>query len=261
MKYCTQEKRMSAEIVVQQARTEVIEQREITPLQLIQDSLNKNVAPEVLRELMSLQQSMVRFKWEAEERQAKKDFDDALTSCQSQIGRIAPNQHRHDTNSNWADYSQLDRAIRPIYTAQGFNLSFSEAAPIVPGKVHTEATLSRAGISRHYHNEIMPSTVGLKGGVMATATDADAIASSRNKRYLLLAIFNIAIGIDALEKEGIPDDQVEPYLKAIRTAPDSKALDKVYLAAKKAAVDANDHQALRIFTEAGALRRKELNHA
>ena len=96
---------------------------------------------------------------------------------------------------------------------------------------------------------------------MATATDADAIAQSRAKRYLMLSIFNIAVGIDEVEKQGIPEDQVEPYLKAIRTAPDGKALDRVYLAAKKAAMEVKDDNALRLFTEAGATRRKELTSA
>jgi hypothetical protein len=96
---------------------------------------------------------------------------------------------------------------------------------------------------------------------MATATDADAIAASRAKRYLLLSIFNIAVGIDAVEKEGIPDDQIGPYLTAIKTAPDRTALKKVYVAAKKAAMDLKDDNALRLFTEAGAKRQEELDHA
>ena len=252
---------MNSEIVVQQGRTEAVEQREITPLQLIQDALSKNVAPEVLKELVSLQQSMVRFQWEAQERQAKIDFDDALTACQQQIGRIAPNVQRNDTASWWADYAQLDRTIRPIYTAERFNISFTEVPPIAVGKVRIQATLARGGVSRDYHREITPSTTGPKGGVMATATDADAIAASRAKRYLLLSIFNIAVGIDEVEKQGVPEDVREPYLKAIRTAPDSAALDKVYLAAKKAAIEVKDTEALRLFTEAGATRRKELTHA
>jgi hypothetical protein len=250
---------MSNEITIQNPGA--IQPREITPLSLIQEALSKNVAPEVLKELVALQQSMVRFDWEAQERQAKIDFDDALNDCQQKIGRIAPNAHRNDTNSNWADYAQLDRAIRPIYTAARFNITFSEVSPIAPGKVRVEAMLSRCGVSRPYYREITPSTTGPKGGAMATATDADAIASSRSKRYLLLAIFNIAVGIDAEEKKGIPEDQIEPYLRAISTAPDKPALDKVYLAAKKSAMELKDENALRMFTEAGSTRAKELKNA
>ena len=170
-------------------------ERAITPLSLIQDALSKNVAPEVLKELVALQQSMVRFQWESENRQAKNDFDDALNSCQSEIGRIAPNQKRSDTGSFWADYSQLDRTIRPIYTAQKFSISFTEIAPLVPGKVRIQAILSRCGISKEFSTEITPSTTGPKGGVMATATDADAIAASRAKRYLLIENSDGAVGL------------------------------------------------------------------
>jgi hypothetical protein len=250
---------MSNEIAIQEPTA--IQKREITPLSLIQEALTKNVAPEVLKELVALQQSMVRFDWEAQERQAKIDFDDALNDCQQKIGRIAPNVHRNDTNSNWADYAQLDRAIRPIYTAARFNITFSEVSPIAPGKVRIEAMLSRCGVSRPYYSEITPSTTGPKGGAMATATDADAIASSRSKRYLLLAIFNIAVGIDALEKEGIPEDAVKPYLDAIATAPDVESLKRVYLAASKAATDAKDTEALRVFGEAKNERFKQLAKA
>ena len=250
---------MAGEIVLQ--KDAEIVQRAITPLSLIQDALNHNVAPEVLKELVSLQQSMVRFEWEAQERQSKIDFDDALNECQQQIGRIAPNVERKDTGSWWADYSQLDRTIRPIYSAAHFAISFSEVSPIVPGKVRIQAELSRKGITKTFHREITPSTTGPKGGIMATATDADAIAASRAKRYLLLSIFNIAVGIDQEEKKGIPEDQTEGYLRAITTAPDTDALKRVYMAASKAATEANDTDALKAFAEAKNKRYRELADA
>ena len=251
---------MESAMIVQPDST-VPEQRMITPLSLIQDALHKNTPPEILKELVTLQQSMVRFEWEAQERQAKVDFDDALNACQQEIGRIAPNVERKDTGSWWADYAQLDRAIRPIYTAHRFNIAYSEVASLAPGKVAILATLSRAGISRGYHREITPSTTGPKGGAMATATDADAIAASRAKRYLLLSIFNIAVGIDVEEKMGIPEDQVGPYLTAIKRAPDEEALRKVYESAKKAATDAKDDNAFKLFGEAKNTRYKEIARA
>jgi hypothetical protein len=229
-------------------------ERAITPLSLIQDALSKNVAPEVLKELVALQQSMVRFQWESENRQAKNDFDDALNSCQSEIGRIAPNQKRNDTGSFWADYSQLDRTIRPIYTARKFSVSYTEIAPLVPGKVRIQASLSRCGISKEFSTEITPSTIGPKGGVMATATDADAIAASRAKRYLLIDIFNIAIGIDQVEAQGIPDE--DKYLQAIRTADTVESLKKVFANAWRAAQ--GNKVSEKVLSEAKNERRKQL---
>ncbi len=235
------------------------EARPLTPLTLIQDALKKNVTPEVLKELVALQQSMVRFEWEAQERQAKIDFDEALSDCQQKIGRIAPNQQRNDTASWWADYAQLDRMIRPIYSEQHFSISFTQVAPLTAGKIGVDAILSRKGISRTFHGEITASTTGPKGGVMATATDADAIAESRAKRYLLLKIFNIAVGIDEEEKKGIPQDQCEGYLRAIQTAPDVDALKKVFFAAFEAAKAVG--QSDKIFADAKNKRYKELVNA
>ena len=236
----------------------------ITPLGLIQSALSKNVAPEVLKELVALHQSMIRFEWEAQERQAKMDFDDALNSCQQQIGRIAPNQNRKDTNSWWADYAQLDRTIRPIYTASRFSVAFSEVAPIAPGKVRIQATLSRAGVSKEFFGEITPSTTGPKGGAMATATDADAIAQSRAKRYILLDIFNIAIGIDKDEKQGVCGDDVlsqeeyAPLMEAIEGAETALKVTGAFIRALKAAKNEVEKAA---FEKAANKRKAELQCA
>jgi hypothetical protein len=211
-----------------------------TPLELIQEALRGAQTPEeklaatgMVKELIALQQSMVRFEWEAQERQSRIDFDGALNECQGQIGRIAPNVNRKDTNSWWADYAQLDRTIRPIYTKVGFSIAFSEVQPIAAGKIRIRAEVSRAGVSKEYFSEITPTTTGPKGGAMATATDADAIANSRAKRYLLLAIFNIAVGIDAIEKQGaapvqlMPEPEMLEWLDAISQAPNEKEMGEM----------------------------------
>ena len=235
------------------------QQHPITPLSLIQDALHKGLAPEVLKELVALQQSMIRFEWEAQERQARIDFDNALSDCQKAIGRIAPNVSRKDTNSWWADYPQLDRTIRPIYTGHDFSIAFSEVPPIAPTKVRIQAELSRSGISKLYHTEITPSTTGPKGGAMATATDADAIASSRAMRYLLLKIFNIAVGIDADEKKGgMTNDAGADWVASIEAAADPVETMEAWTKATAAARKLEDYKAMTIFTEARDKRLKEL---
>lgn len=178
--------------------------QQITPLELIQSALKSGTPPEVIRELVLLQQSMERFNWEREERQAEQDFGDALTECQRQIGRIAPNVHR-ENNIWWADYVQLDRTVRPIYLAAGFALSFSDAETDDKGRVRIRATLKRGRIEREYFKEISRTAASSK----MSQPDADASAASRAKRYLLLDIFNIAVGIDKDEKAGIPSEEAK----------------------------------------------------
>lgn len=214
---------------------------------LIQEALRGAVTPEekqaaagIVKELIALQQSMVRFEWEAQERQAKIDFDDALNECQSRVGRVAPNVQRNDTRSWWADYAQLDRTIRPIYTSAGFSVSFSEVTPTNPAKVRIMGTLARGGVSREFFAEITPSTTGAKGNALVNATDADAISQSRAKRYILLDIFNIAVGIDKEEKRGTEASisqsdelRLQEWADALRECGDLNTLKTVFADAYK----------------------------
>lgn len=213
----------------------------------------------VLEKLVALEQSAQRFDWEREERQYRIDFDAALNRCQSAVGRIAPNQKRNDTNSWWADYAQLDRVLRPIYTKEGFSIAYSEVAPLAPGKVRIRGELSRMGVSKEFFGEITPSTTGPKGNAMATATDADAIAQSRAKRYILIDIFNIAVGIDKIEKEGIPDEVVGPWLEKLGNASDTNALNRISLEAIKAV--RGDTNAVQQIGQAKNARIKQIREA
>lgn len=217
-----------------------------SPMELIQQTLQagresglsaQDMAV-IIKELVALRQSEERFAWEREERQAKIDFDGALNRCQKAIGRIAPNVKRNDTNSWWADYAQLDRELRTIYTDEGFSVGYSEEAPIHAGKVRICGLLSRGGVSREFYAEITPTTVGPKGGAMATATDADAIAMARAKRYILIDIFNVAVGIDKQEKQGVPltqdqEAKLADWEEALRQSPDASALKGVFADAYK----------------------------
>ncbi len=240
--------------------TDAIQKTAPTGMELLAELSRKTddpqVAMAVAKAAVDLQIQMEKFQWEREERQAKIDFDEALNSCQSKIGRIAPNQQRNDTRSWWADYAELDRTIRPIYTTEGFAVAFSEVPPLAAGKVRIRAELSRGGVSKEYFSEITPSTLGPKGNAMATPTDADAIAQSRAKRYLLLSIFNIAVGIDRIEKDGVPDDVLEPWLAKMTAAKDSSELNRISLEAIKAV--RGDTDAVQKIGQAKNKRIKEL---
>ena len=183
------------------------------------------VAVAVAKSIVELQIQMERFNWEREERQAKINFDDALHACQEKIGRIAPNRTR-ENNIGWADYAQLDRVIRPIYTEAGFSISFSEAEEIRDGKVMIRAVLSRSGVTREYLQSVTPS-----GNTKMNAADMEASGQSRAQRYLLLKIFNVAIGIDEDERKPFEDD--DPLLLKIAEAHDVKELNRLSLEAIK----------------------------
>jgi hypothetical protein len=233
------------------------------PMSLMQQALSTGTSPEVIQQLVALQEQVERFSWEREERQAKIDFDNALNECQRQIGRIAPNVNRRDTNSWWADYAQLDNTVRPVYIEQGFSIAFSEVDGIAPGKVRIKATLSRSGVSKDYFREITPSTTGPKGNAMVTATDADAIAGARAKRYLILDIFNISIGIDKTEKQGVPSGgmdqgEIDGRCAEIEAAGSKVAIAHLYFGALEAAIKLGDMAAQKKFVASRDKRLAQL---
>ena len=183
-----------------------IEKRAPTTIEIIQQVLaSGGKAAEmavVVKELVALKQSEERFQWEREERQAKIDFDEALNRCQKAVGMIQPNQGRKSQRNIekpdifWLDYVGLDKVLRPIYTEEGFSISFSEIEDSKPGYVGMKATLCRSGISREYFKYLTTEAAFDK----MPKADAEASAASRVKRYLMLQIFNIAVGIDKDEK-------------------------------------------------------------
>ena len=116
---------------------------ELGPMQLMQQALANGTSPEVIRELVALQQSVERFNWEREERQSKIDFDNALNECQRQIGRIAPNRER-ENNITWLDYVGVDKVVRPIYLEAGFSIGFSTS--VEGGRCITERPTSPAAM-------------------------------------------------------------------------------------------------------------------
>jgi hypothetical protein len=247
---------MSTELEVQDKRsapTGMELNPQPTTRQLIQQMLASGGNPvelaPVIKELVGLLQSEERFQWEREERQAKIDFDRALTHCQEQIGRIAPNRTR-ENGIMWADYAELDRVLRPIYTVEGFAIAYSESEVLREGKVLICATLSRGGESRQYFQSATPA-----GNSKMSAADMEASGQSRAQRYLLLKIFNVAIGIDAIEKEPYKQDQymdqgsVADFQSLIEGSANVDDLQRNYFAARDAAESVEDAQAGKRFAE------------
>jgi hypothetical protein len=234
-------------------------QQSLGPMDLMRQALSTGTSPEVIRELVALQQSVERFNWEREERQWRIDFDDALNACQRQIGRIAPNRDR-ESGIMWADYVRVDKVVRPVYLEAGFSISFSEVESPTEGR-RMRATLSRSGVTKEYFSKLTPA-----GNSKMSAADADASGSSRAMRYLLLKIFNIAVGIDKDEKKPFEDGKQpagqvgearqKELCDHIGLAESMYELTRIYLAAQKEAQ--YDGVATLKFAEAKRVRTTQL---
>lgn len=158
-------------------------------------ALNPDLPVEKLEKLLEMQLKVRALEAEAA-------FNAAMTSCQSDMGRVSADAKNTHTGSTYASYGQLDRVLRPIYTKHGFAVSFDEG-PAPAEHVLALAYVSHdAGHTRTYRKTMPIVTKGLKGGDMMTATHGAASAGSYAKRYLLKDIFNVAIGEDDNDGNG-----------------------------------------------------------
>lgn len=128
-------------------------------------------------------------------RDAETAFNVAMNQAQSEMRPVAANASNPQTRSRYATFDKLDRALRPIYTENGFSLSFDEGESPKPDHVRVVCYVSHiAGHTRTYHRDMPADGKGAKGGDVMTKTHAAGAAGSYGARYLLKGIFNVAVG-------------------------------------------------------------------
>lgn len=127
------------------------------------------------------------------ERQAKQAYAIAMNDAQAEMRPVSKDAANPQTKSRYASYGALDSALRPIYTAHGFSLSFyqGEGAPADCVRVACKVA-HRDGHEEHPHIDMPADGKGAKGGDVMTKTHATGSAFTYGQRYLLTMIFNIA---------------------------------------------------------------------
>lgn len=143
------------------------------------------------------------------DRTAEQAFNAAMSEAQQDMRPIAADAQNPQTRSKYASYAQLDRALRPIYTAKGFGVSYDTADSHLPEHVRVLAYVThRDGHARTYHVDMPADGKGAKGGDVMTKTHAAGAAMSYGMRYLLKMVFNVAVGEDDLD--GNTQDKPRP---------------------------------------------------
>jgi ERF superfamily len=135
---------------------------------------------------------------ESEEmRRAEKAFNTAMVRAQSEMTPVVADASNPQTRSKYATYAALDRAIKPHYTAHGLAPSFGTEPLTEPGMMRIVGILGHLdGFARRYQIDMPIDTKGARGGDVMTRTHATGSALTYGKRYLLIAMFNLAIEDD-----------------------------------------------------------------
>lgn len=229
----------------------------ITPLSILQTAVEKGASIETVERLVKLQREMMEY-------DAKLAFDNAMQKAQQQMRRIGVDANNPQTHSKYATYAKIDGAIRPIYTAEGFSLSFDTAEAPNPDIVRLVCYVSHSGYTRTYKLDMPADGKGAKGGDVMTKTHATGAALTYGKRYLLNMIFNLAIGETDDDGNGagsISDQVFADLLDGIEGAYDENELRKAFGAAYIAAEKEKDQDSMRQFVNAKDKRKKELRES
>jgi len=154
-------------------------------------ALNPELPVDKLRELLDMQIRVRAI-------EAEQEYSAAMARVQAAMPVVLKDAYNSQTSSPYATVSAIAAAIKPIYTAEGFSISFSEAKSDKPDHVRVRGTVRH----RNGHKDETPYTdvaidkTGIKGNDNKTLTHAEGSSFTYGRRYLTCMVFDVATGID-----------------------------------------------------------------
>jgi hypothetical protein len=158
---------------------------------------------------------------------SEREFNEKMARAQAKMRPVAADADNKQTRSKYATYAALDRALRPIYTEEGFAPSFNTLPDAPENHVRVVCDLTNCGHTRRYQLDMPADGKGAKGGDVMTKTHATGSAVSYGMRYLLKMMFNVAVGEadddgnaagDVAPRQRITEEQVKEIEALIEKA-------------------------------------------
>jgi hypothetical protein len=147
---------------------------------------------------------LLRMQREMEHDQARRAFNQAMAITQADMPPVVRSATNKHLNNKYAKLEDVDREMRPIYTAHGFSVRFG-SAPAPEGYIRITCTVAHAsGYFEENYLDAPTNNVGSQGGRTAT-TGVQAVGSAVTylRRYLLGMVFNIVLADDDDDGEGM----------------------------------------------------------
>jgi len=167
-----------------------IPNQEVSVLNTLQTALEKGVDADSLEKILNMQERIL-------DRQAEQSYSMAMVEAQSKMPVIEKNCTNKHIGSKYADVSQIIKQITPIYTNEGFALSFAEGTPTKEGDIRVTCDVMHSqGHSKHYFVDMPLVVAGIDGNRNMTETHGTGSAFTYGQRYLTKLIFNLNTGDD-----------------------------------------------------------------
>lgn len=187
----------------------------MNPLMLIERAVDKGMDPAQLKALVDLHEQ-----WKAA--RAKEAFAADMNAVQSEMPCIVRDAQNTQTKSNYIRLETLTHKAKPIYTAHGFSLSFSETESTRPNWHRITCTIRHvAGYSEQHWIDLPTDGVGPKGNAIGgmNAVQGAISTGSYGQRVLTCRVFNITIADTDLDGQRIAYDNPAPNEHAPKAPP------------------------------------------
>lgn len=154
------------------------------------------------------------------DRQASAAFNAAMVQAQKRIRPVVRMSFNTQTNSSYAKLEDIDKQISPIYTEEGFSLSFGTADSPLAGHLRVVCdVMHEQGHTKQYHMDLPLDSAGIAGKTNKTGVHAHGSTNSYARRYLTMNIFNVVM----INEDN--DGNKEPVPEPMITAAQVKQID------------------------------------
>lgn len=178
--------------------------------------LNPDADIDKLERVMAMQERML-------DRDQEGEFNRALVTAQSEMPLIQAKSKNDQTSSHYAKLDVINAGIVPVYTSNGFAVSFDTDTSPIEDHIRIIAHVAhRGGHSKSFKHDLPIDDKGIKGSVNKTQMHGRASTVSYGQRYLLCMIFNVSTGNDndgnRETVQAYDQDTVQLFAKSIQDA-------------------------------------------
>jgi hypothetical protein len=158
-------------------------------------SSNPNVDVEKIQRIIDMQKQLT-------DREAQHAFNYAMVRAQKNMPIVAKKEKNTQTNSKYAGYDEILKQCQPIYTAEGFSVTFYQGHATAENPLDKDSNrimadiMHEAGHTKTVYVDIPVETTGIKGNSNMTKTHATGSSIQYGRGYLMRMIFNIPTGDD-----------------------------------------------------------------
>ncbi len=178
-------------------------------MEIIKLSVGKGMGADEIAHLKSMYDDMVKEK-------AAKAFAEAMNRAQGKMPAVVKDAKNDFNKSRFARLEAVSTVIKPVYTDEGFSLTFGTDKSDIEGHIRIWCDIThKDGCVKRIYGDFALDDAGSGGKVNKTEIQATGSTYSYARRYLTLMAFNVTIaeedvdGVHSQANSLINEEQVK----------------------------------------------------